>query len=107
MVDAAERTHVSRRETVARAWRVLGVSRTARFKPHTAAPGERAGSEITSSGSSSMRVWGQRPGQPGGSVFGSKRGAASMRRRLLLRAVAALAAITLLSGCTGGIADAD
>lgn len=30
-----------------------------------------------------------------------------MRRRLLLRAVAALAAITLLSGCTGGIADAD
>ena len=31
MVDAAERTHVSRRFAVARAWRILGVSRTARF----------------------------------------------------------------------------
>jgi len=41
-VDAAKRTHVSRRFAVARAWRVLGVSRTVRSNH----PGWRASGPV-------------------------------------------------------------
>ena len=71
MVGAAERTHVSRRSTYLRASmaRLRGKSYRP-SRPRGRFPGERAVSEITSSGSPGMRVWGQRPGQPGGSTSG-------------------------------------